>query len=103
MVMMIMTRMMKMKLRVTIDTDECDFDSMNESSYTNGVVGIDYEGVAHWWYQSPSYFVPFKDVEILECNHSVGTRKVREHDAEYGEEHDECLDCGKNMSEVCNP
>ena len=98
---MLTMRMMKMKLRVTIDTDECDMDNINES--VGGVIQIDYEGVAHWWYQSPSYFVPFKDVEIIECNHSVGTRMVREHDAEYGEEHDECLDCGKNMSQECNP
>ena len=88
-----------MKLRVTIDTDECDFDSMNESSYTNGVVGIDYEGVARWWYKSPSYFVPFKDVEILECNHECGTRRTRNSDSDY-DCHDECLDCGVDMREV---
>ena len=86
-----------MKLRVTIDTDECDFDNINENM--GGVVQIDYEGVAHWWYQSPSYFVPFKDVEIIECNHSNGTRRVRNSVDDY-DCHDECYDCGIDMREV---
>jgi hypothetical protein len=43
-----------MKIRVTIDTDECSFDNENESSYTNGVVDIDIDGVGRWWYGSPS-------------------------------------------------
>ena len=84
-----------MKLRVTIDTDECNLDGVEPH-----VIQIDYEGVATMWYGSHNYFVPFNDVEIIECDHKCGTRKIREHDAEYGEEYDECLDCGKNMSEV---
>ena len=84
-----------MKLRVTIDTDECNLDGVEPH-----VIQIDYEGVATMWYGSHNYFVPFNDVEIIECNHRCGTRKIREHDAEYGEEYDECHNCGKNMSEV---
>ena len=61
-----------MKLRVTIDTDKCSFDSENESSYTNGIVGITTDGVGRWWYKSFNEFVPFDNVEILECNHECG-------------------------------
>ena len=78
-----------MKIRVTIDTDDCSFDSENESSYTNGVVDIDVDGVYRSWYGSPSYFVTFKDVKVLECKHDSrkkGTSK--------------CGDCGKDMNEV---
>ena len=78
-----------MKIRVTIDTDECSFASENESSYTNGVVDIDIDGVGRWYYGSPSYFVTFKDVEVIECK-----LDSRERGTSY------CGDCGKNMSEV---
>ena len=78
-----------MKIRVTIDTDECSFDSENESSYTNGVVDIDVDGVYRSWYGSPSYFVTFKDVEVIECKHD--SRK---------KETNNCGDCGKDMNEV---
>lgn len=75
-----------MKIRVTIDTDDCDFASENENSYNNGVVSISKEGVARWWYHSPSYFVPFKDVEVIDCNHKCG----------YDKEHN-CFDCHKHL------
>jgi hypothetical protein len=78
-----------MKLRVTIDTDECSFDSISESM--GGVIDIDNEGVAHWWYKCPSYFITFKDVEIISCEHDSrekGTNK--------------CGDCGKDMSDSEN-
>ena len=80
-----------MKLRVTIDTDECSFDSISESM--GGVIDIDNEGVAHWWYKCPSYFITFKDVEIISCNHESGTRRVRNSVDTY-ECHNECKDCG---------
>jgi len=82
-----------MKLRVTIDTDECSFDSISENM--GGVVDLDREGVAHWWYKSPSYFITFKDVEILECDHSVGFSKVREADDDPYDYVLECNNCGK--------
>ena len=78
-----------MKIRVTIDTDECSFDSMNESSYTNGVVDIDVDGVYRAWYGSPSYFVTFKDVVVIECKHDSRERETNN-----------CGDCGKDMNEV---
>ena len=78
-----------MKIRVTIDTDECSFDGENESSYTNGVVSIDVDGVYRAWYGSPSYFVTFKDVEVIECKHDSRKRGT-----------DMCGDCGKDMNEV---
>ena len=34
-----------MKIRVTIDTNECNFDSENENPYTAGVVDIDKDGI----------------------------------------------------------
>jgi len=89
-----------MKIRVTIDTDECSFDNENESSYTNGVVDIDIDGVGRWWYGSPSYFVMFKDVEVIECEHDNGTRRVREATDDMFDTHNECVDCGKDMNEV---
>ena len=61
-----------MKLRVTIDTDECDMDRLEPY-----VLEVDNEGVASMWYGSHSYFVPFKDVEIISCKHNCGTRDVR--------------------------
>ena len=78
-----------MKIRVTIDTDDCSFDSENESSYTNGVVSIDVDGVYRAWYGSPSYFVTFKDVEVIECKHDSRERETNN-----------CGDCGKDMNEV---
>ena len=54
-----------MKLRVTIDTDECDMDRLEPY-----VIEVDNEGVASMWYGSPSYIVPFKDVEIISCRHN---------------------------------
>mgnify|MGYP000055910174 CR=1 FL=1 len=83
-----------MKIRVTIDTDECSFDSMNESSYTNGVVDIDVDGVYRAWYGSPSYFVTFKDVKVLKCKHN-GSPRTKAY-------HDKCYDCGKDMNDIDN-
>ena len=79
-----------MKIRVTIDTDECSFSSENESSYTNGVVDIDIDGVGRWYYGSPSYFVTFNDVVVLECKHECRERG----------NYNKCGDCGINMNEV---
>ena len=76
-----------MKLRVTIDTDECSFDSENESSYTNGVVSIDVDGVYRAYYGSPSYFVTFNDVEVIECKHESRERF----------DCNKCGDCGKEV------
>jgi len=83
-----------MKLRVTIDTDECNLDGVEPH-----VIQIDNEGVATMWYGSHNYFVPFNDVEIIECNHRCGTYRVR-NDTKTFDCHDECHNCGKNMSEV---
>jgi len=83
-----------MKIRVTIDTDECDFDSMNESSYTNGVVGITIDGVGRWWYGSFNEFVKFKDVKVLKCKHN-GSPRTKAY-------HDKCYDCGKDMNDIDN-
>ena len=83
-----------MKLRVTIDTDECDMDRLEPY-----VLEVDNEGVASMWYGSPSYIVPFKDVEIISCKHDVGTRDVR-NDGDCKstwETHKECLDCGNTV------
>ena len=77
-----------MKLRVTIDTDECGFNSIEPH-----VMGIDNEGVATMWYGSPNYFVPFNDVEIISCDHKCGTRKIRDDTDTYNDY--ECVDCGK--------
>ena len=84
-----------MKLRVTIDTDECNLDGVEPH-----VIEIDNEGVATMWYGSHNYFVPFNDVEIIECDHKCGTRRVREPTDDMFDTHDECLDCGINMNEV---
>ena len=84
-----------MIIRVTIDTDECGFNSIEPH-----VLGIDNEGVATMWYGSPNYFVPFNDVEIISCDHKCGTRRVREPTDDMFDTHDECYNCGKNMSEV---
>jgi len=82
-----------MKLRVTIDTDECDYDRIESP-----VIGLDYEGVATWWYKCPSYFIPFKDVEIISCKHDVGTREVRDDDyAKTYDTHKECVMCGNTV------
>jgi hypothetical protein len=78
-----------MKIRVTIDTDECSFDSMNESSYTSGVVGMTIDGVGRWWYGSFNEFVTFRDVKVLECKHDSRERETNN-----------CGDCGKDMNEV---
>ena len=80
-----------MKIRVTIDTDECSFDSENESSYTNGVVGITIDGVGRWYYQSFNEFVKFNDVKVLECKH----------DNKLGQQTStKCGDCEQDMNEV---
>jgi hypothetical protein len=85
-----------MKLRVTIDTDECSYDDIESPC-----INLDYEGVATWWYKSPSYFVPFKDVEIISCKHDVGTRDVRNDDyAKTYDTHKECLNCGNTVGSV---
>ena len=83
-----------MKLRVTIDTDECNLDGVEPH-----VIQIDNEGVATMWYGSHNYFVPFNDVEIISCDHKCGTRRVREATDDMYDTHDECYDCGKNMNE----
>ena len=83
-----------MKLRVTIDTDECGFDSIEPH-----VMSIDNEGVATMWYGSPSYFVPFNDVEIISCDHECGTRQVRNSNKDY-DCHDECYSCGCTVGSV---
>jgi len=85
-----------MKLRVTIDTDECSFHDIESP-----VINLDYEGVATWWYKSPSYFIPFKDVEIISCKHDVGTQDVRDDDyAKTYHMHKECLNCGNTVGSV---
>ena len=87
-----------MKLRVTIDTDEC-----SNHDIESPVITLDYEGVATWWYKSPSYFIPFKDVEIISCKHDVGTRDVRNDHGDCKstwETHKECLDCGNAVGSV---
>ena len=85
-----------MKLRVTIDTDECSYHDIERP-----VIGLDYEGVATWWYKSPSYFIPFKDVEIISCKHDVGTREMRNDDyAKTYATHKECLNCGNIVGSV---
>ena len=78
-----------MKIRVTIDTDECSFDSENESSYTNGVVGITIDGVGRWYYGSFNEFVTFNDVEVIECKHESRVRGTNK-----------CGDCYRNRDEV---
>ena len=86
-----------MKLRVTIDTDECDMDRLEPY-----VLEVDNEGVASMWYGSHSYFVPFKDVEIISCKHGVGTRDVR-NDGDCKstwETHKECVMCGNTVGSV---
>ena len=83
-----------MKIRVTIDTDECGFDSIEPH-----VMHIDNDGVATMWYGSPSYFVPFKDVEIISCDHKCGTRRVR-NDIKTDDCHDECYNCGNTVDSM---
>ncbi len=84
-----------MKLRVTIDTDECDMDKLEPY-----VLEVDYEGVASMWYGSHSYFVPFKDVEIISCKHDVGTRDVRNPEDKTYDTHKECKMCGNTIGSV---
>ena len=84
-----------MKLRVTIDTDECNLDAIQPH-----VMEIDNEGVATMWYGSHNYFVSFKDVEIISCDHKCGTRRVRIAPNDNLYCYDECLDCGINMNGV---
>ena len=55
-----------MKIRITIDTDKCDFSDENENSYTNGVVNINKDGVYRAYYGNRKIFVPFEDVEVIE-------------------------------------
>ena len=83
-----------MKLRVTIDTDECGFDSIEPH-----VMHIDNDGVATMWYGSPNYFVPFNDVEIISCDHKCGTRRVR-NDTKTLDCHDECYNCGNTVDSM---
>ena len=56
-----------MKIRVTVDTDKCDLSEMG--SVERGTYGVAIDGVQHWWYGSPSTFVEFFDVEVIECKH----------------------------------
>lgn len=84
-----------MKLRVTIDTDECGFDSIEPH-----VMHIDNDGVATMWYGSPSYFVPFNDVEIISCDHKCGTRRVRNDYTKTLDCHDECYNCGNTVDSM---
>lgn len=89
-----------MKIRVTIDTNECNFDSENENSYTAGVVDIDKDGIARWWYKAPSYFVPFTDVDILECDHKCGfDEKKKCWDCEIDERDQICTTCNIPVKE----
>ncbi len=46
-----------MKIRVTIDTDQANFNEDN--SMERGVYGVDLEGVYHSWYGSASYRIEF--------------------------------------------
>ena len=81
-----------MKLRVTIDTDECNLDGVEPH-----VIEVDNDGVATMWYGSPSYFVPFKDVEIISCKHEYGTRDVRNAGDKTYDTHKECVMCGNTV------
>jgi hypothetical protein len=55
-----------MKIRATIDIDECE-ESMNElTSLERGAFGCDKDGAYSMWYGSRTDLVPFHDVEILE-------------------------------------
>ena len=75
-----------MKLRVTIDTDKCDLSDMG--SLERGTYGVAIDGVQHWWYGSPSTFVEFFDVEVIECKHDW---------THYGKTYD-----GRSMEEPSN-
>jgi len=55
-----------LKIRITIDTEKCDFSYENEDSYTNGVVNINEDGVYRAYYGNRTFFVPFEDVEVIE-------------------------------------
>ncbi len=59
-------QVIQLKIRITIDTEKCDFSYENEDSYTNGIVGINLEGVYRALYKNHTYFVPFEDVEVIE-------------------------------------
>jgi len=74
-----------MRIRVTIDTDKIDLDRENENGYTNGVVGLDKEGVYRAWYGSRSYFIPFDYTDVLECIHTEHSFDKDNH----------CYDCGE--------
>ena len=82
-----------MKLRVTIDTDDCNY-----AGIAPHVMEINNEGVATMWYGSPNYLVRFRDVEIISCDHKCGTRRVRIAPNDNLDCYDECLDCGINMN-----
>jgi len=59
-----------MKIRCTIDLDEADQmfnEHYGEATNHNGGSGaVDKEGVCVYWYGSPSYWVMFDDVEVIE-------------------------------------
>ena len=81
-----------MKLRVTIDTEECNMDALEPH-----VLEVDNEGVASMWYGSHSYFIPFQNVEIISCEHKYGTRDVRNPEDKTYDTHKECIECGKTI------
>ena len=87
-----------MKIRVTIDTDKCDLSDMG--SLERGTYGVAIDGVQHWWYGSPSTFVEFFDVEVIECKHDWNN-----HDRDYEGRFrktasDICSDCEQKKEEV---
>ena len=81
-----------MKIRVTIDTDECGFENI-EGDGDRGVFNLDLEGVYNAWYGSASYFVNFKDVKVLECKHWYPERERRGGDWVHSDRLT-CGDCG---------
>ena len=85
-----------MKIRVTIDTDQINFDGDN--SMEGGVYGVDLEGVYHSWYGSASYRIEFEDVKVLECKHFY-PEKIR-HGLDWVVwDRLTCQDCGHKRTE----
>ncbi len=85
-----------MKIRVTIDTDECGFDNETGDG-DRGVYNLDLEGVYRSWYGSPGYFVNFKDVVVLECKHWY-PEKIRYGDKWIFWDRLTCQDCGQKRT-----
>ena len=80
-------QVIQLKIRITIDTDKCDFSGENEGSFENGVVNVNKDGVYRAYYGNRTFFVPFEDVELIECSH-VDI-----------DEDGNCYDCGLNERE----